>query len=176
MRVRKMKTLLVSLSAALLLPSMLGTAPIASADHCGSTHAILNQAIGTDIPLTITPQTHPGGCAAHEVAPQEAVDSRILWPGASFVQPTYIKDLGQGTPRLEAELKGAGFSTFIQLTRQTTDYGVFYLPSETWYRIPQAPVTPSTAISMTIYRPATDPVTQKPIRVKIVTTTFKTPA
>src|SRR5687767_12066471 len=93
---------------------------VAQADHCKNDAAILNQAFGTDIPLTIAPQPHPyPGCAAQETIPQEVVDTRILWPGAGFVQPTYIKDLGAGIPRLEADVKGLGLTSTIQLERKT---------------------------------------------------------
>ena len=165
------------LTAALALALALTLAPdarLARADHCDGANAaaILNQAIGQDSASSVVaPVPHPfPGCSAQWAAPQEQLDTRILWPGVTFVQPTYLLDLGHRVPTLTARLDGLGFANKITLTRTESAVGVYYLPAE-WHRIPTGPVVAPAQIRLRIYRPGLRPRT----KILVADTTFATP-
>lgn len=115
--------------------------PDAKADHCSPTNSstVLTQAYGTDFPAQIAPSAHPfPGCTADPFAPnntvKEAADLRLLYAGVSWVQPSYLQNVG-GASTLTATVTGPGLNKTVTLTKKTDAFGTGFVTDQ-WVRLP----------------------------------------
>jgi hypothetical protein len=120
-----------------------------------ATSVVLNQAFGTDAPTAIAPQPYPfPGCTPAPFLPpdqQQAVDPRVLWPGVTWVYPTYLTDLGAKVPALVAKLSGSGFKVTVPLKRANSGIATTYAPAQ-WLKVPAGAVTTGGTITLQIFR------------------------
>lgn len=140
---------LAAVSAALVV----GT-PDAKAGHCNANNSatVLTQAYGADFSAVIAPSAHPfPGCSVDIFAPnntvREAADLRVLYAGVSWVQPSYLQNVG-GASTLTASVTGPGLSKTVTLTKKTDAFGTGYVTAE-WVRLP-AIVTAADNLRVTV--------------------------
>lgn len=145
------------LSAALAATAFLvalGAGDPSLATHCNNP-VNMSSGYGADADGAGDPQPAPTAhqwpaCTVDSAGVRDAVDGRIIWPGASHVMPSYNLDLGAGTPTLTATLNGMGFSNLrVTLTRWVfVTGGSTYLG--TWEAIPSGPATAGGRITITV--------------------------
>lgn len=124
-----MKSRVRLVSAAVVCASLVLIPLAGSGGQCSDLNLTLNSAYDSPTGLSFAPPANPHpfpACSAQWAVPQEAVDTRRIFPGATSVQPAWLGDLGVST--LNVTLNGMGFTNrVVAMTRSEFGGSVTYV-------------------------------------------------